>query len=171
MRFARNGIADRLTAERIGRFVDEHDAVRDQPLERRRRVVGEGADDFVIVVAVVGKTVGLDYRPVGKIAIEQFGRIDDAVFLLQTRAAAERYVSAAADAVTAEVILGLDHDHGVARFARGDCRRRARCAGPDHDDVRRMLPRQRQSRLCIGGGRSSELRAGQRGCGKAAASK
>ena len=46
MRFAQRRIADRLTAERIGRLIDEHDAVRDEKIERRRRVVGKCADDL-----------------------------------------------------------------------------------------------------------------------------
>ncbi len=58
-------------------------------------VVGEGADDLAVVVAVVGEAVGLDDRPVGQVAEQQVGRVLDAVFLLHAGAAAERNVAAA----------------------------------------------------------------------------
>ena len=58
-------------------------------------VVGEGADDLAVVVAVVGHAVRLDDRPVGEVLEQQVGRILDAVFLLHAGAAAERHVAAA----------------------------------------------------------------------------
>ena len=69
--FARHGIADRCRRRSVGRLVDEDDAMRDEPLERRGAVVGEGAHDLAIVVAIVGEAVRLDDRPVGQVAEER----------------------------------------------------------------------------------------------------
>ena len=111
-----------VPAERVGRLVDEDDAMRDEPFEGRRAVVGKGADDLAVVVAVIGKAVGLDHRPVGQVAEEQIRRIVDAVFLLRAGAAAERDIAAAGDGVAADVLFGLDQDDRRAGFARDDRR-------------------------------------------------
>ena len=79
----------------VRRPVDDLHAVREQEFERRHAVVGEGADDLAVVVAVGRKAVGLDHRPVGQVLEEQIGRILDAVFLLVAGAAAERQIAAA----------------------------------------------------------------------------
>ena len=100
---ARHRIADRIAADRIGRLVDEYDAVREQPFEGRGAVVGKGADDLAVVVAVVGKAVRTDHRPVGQIAEQEVRRIRDAVFLLDAGAAAERNIAAADDGVAADI--------------------------------------------------------------------
>ena len=89
-----------------------------QPFEGRRAVVGEGADDLAVVVAVIGKAVRLDHRPIGQVAEQQVGRVLDAVFLLHAGAAAERDVAAAAGGVAAGMRLRLDEDDRSASFAR-----------------------------------------------------
>ena len=70
---ARHGVADRIAADRIGRLIDEFDALCEQPFERRGAVVGEGADDLAVVVAVIGKAVRTDHRPIGQIAKQEVG--------------------------------------------------------------------------------------------------
>ncbi len=99
-----------LPPTRVRRLVDEDDAVRHQPLEGGGAVVGEGADDLAVVVAVIRKAVRLDHRPVGQVAEQQVGRIRDAVFLLHAGAAAQRHVAAAGDGVAADIGFGLDQD-------------------------------------------------------------
>ena len=66
--------------------------------------------DLAVVVAIIGKAVRLDHRPVGQVAEQQVGRIVDAVFLLHAGAAAQRHIAAAADGVAADMVLRLDHD-------------------------------------------------------------
>ena len=56
---ARHGVADRKAAAPVRRLVDEDDAVGEQKLEGRGAVVGEGADDLAVVVAIIGGAVGL----------------------------------------------------------------------------------------------------------------
>ena len=124
-----------VAAARVGRLVDEDDAMRDQEIEGGGAIVGKGADDLAVVVAVVGKAIGLDHRPIGEIAEDEIGRILDAVFLLRAGAAAERNVAAAADGVAADMLLRLDDDHRRAGLARDDRRREAHGAGADHHDV------------------------------------
>jgi hypothetical protein len=46
MHFARHRISHRIAAQRIRRLVDKDDAVCDQPLEGRRTVIREGANDL-----------------------------------------------------------------------------------------------------------------------------
>ena len=87
----------------VRRLVDEDHAMRDQPLIGGGAVVGEGADDLAIVVAVVGKAVGFDHRPIGEVAEQQVGRVLDPVLLLRAGAAAQRNVAAAGDRVAADV--------------------------------------------------------------------
>jgi len=89
--FARRGVADRVPTAFVGRLIDEHDAVRDEPLVCRHVVSANGAR-LAIVVAVIGMPVRFDDRPVGQVPEQQVGRVDDAVFLLRARAAAERNV-------------------------------------------------------------------------------
>ncbi len=150
--FPRHRIADRGSAEIVGCLVDEDDPVRDKPFERGRTVVGESADDFAIVVAVVGKAVRLDHRPIGQIAEQQVRGIVDAVFLLHAGAAAERHIAAARDGVAADILLGLDENDRGSSFARHNGGRQARCARTDDHDVCRVLPFGRRSRSLRGCG-------------------
>ena len=103
---ARHRDAD-LVADFVRLPVDDLDAMRQQEFERRHAVVGEGADDLAVVVAIGREAVGLDHRPVGQILEEQVGQILDAVFLLVAGAAAERQVAAAGDGVAADAVLAL----------------------------------------------------------------
>jgi hypothetical protein len=48
--------------------IGKNNTVGDQPFESCSAIVGEGANDFAIVVPVVRKAVRLDYRPIGEIA-------------------------------------------------------------------------------------------------------
>ena len=50
-----------LVPDLVRRPVDDLDAMRQQPLEGRHAVVGEGADDLAVVIAVGRKAVGLDH--------------------------------------------------------------------------------------------------------------
>ena len=137
---ARHRIADRAAAQRVRRLVDEDDAVRHQPFEDIGAVVGEGADDLAVVVAIVGKAVGLDHRPIGQVAEQEVGRILDAVFFLPAGAAAERDIAAAAGPVATGMGLGLDQDDRRASLARDDRGGKSRSARADHHDVRLALP-------------------------------
>ncbi len=121
--FPRHRIADRRAAEIVRRLVDEDDPMGDEPFESRRAVVGEGADDLAVVVAIVGKAVRLDHRPVGQIPEQQIRRVVDAVFLLHAGAAAERNVAAAGNGMAADILLGFDEDDRRARLARNNGRR------------------------------------------------
>jgi hypothetical protein len=120
--------------------MDEFDAMREQPFEGRGAVVGKGADDLAVVVAVIGKAVRPDHRPVGQIAEQEVRRIRDAVSLLDAGATAERDIATADDGMAADILLGFDKDYGTACFAcdnRGGqpCRPRA-----DHDDIGLAVP-------------------------------
>ena len=103
MHLARHRVADGIAASRVGRLIDEDHAMRHQPFEGGDAVVGEGADDLAIVVAVIGKAVRFDHRPIGQIAEQQVGRVLDAVLLLRAGAAAERNIAAAGDGVAADI--------------------------------------------------------------------
>ena len=112
----------------------------DQPFESRGAVVGKGADDLAVVVAVIGKAVWTDHGPVGQIAEQEVRRIRDAVFVLDAGATAERDIATADDGMAADIFLGFDKDYGTACFACDDrggqpCRPRA-----DHDDIGRAVP-------------------------------
>ena len=143
-----------LMADLVRRPVDNLDAVRQQKFECRHAVIGEGADDLAIVVAIGRKAVGLDHRPVGQIVEEQVGRIRDAVFLLVAGAAAERQVAARGDGVAADMRLRLDDDDRGAGFTRDDRGRHSGRARADDDNVglaiplRVNLPHSRLSDLC-----------------------
>jgi hypothetical protein len=117
---ARDRIPDRIAADRIGCLIDEFDAMREQLFERRDAVVGEGADDLAVVVAVIGKAVRTDHRPIGQIAEQEIRRIRDVVFLLDAGAAAERDIATADNGMAADIPLGFDEDYGTACFACGD---------------------------------------------------
>ena len=129
-----------LVADAVGRSVDDLHAVREQEFERCDAVVGKGADDLAVVIAIGRKAVGLDHRPVGEILEEQIGRILDAVFLLVAGAAAERQIAARGDGVAADMVLCLDDDDRSAGLARDDRGRHPGRAGPDHDDIGLAIP-------------------------------
>ena len=124
----------------FGLPVDDLHAVRQQEFERRHAVVGKGADDFAVVVAIGREAVGLDHRPVGQILEEQIGRILDAVFLLVAGAAAERQIAAGGDGVAADVVFRLDHDNRRAGFTGHDGGRKARRARADHHNIGLAIP-------------------------------
>jgi hypothetical protein len=149
---ARDGIADRAAAPRVGRPLDEHDAMRDEKIESRNVVVGESADELAIVVAIIGEAIRLDDAPVGEVAEEEIGRVGNAIFLLSVRAAAQRHISAAADRVAADMRLRLDDDDRASCLARDDRRRNARGTAADDHDVRQKRPfHRRWLALCQSG--------------------
>ncbi len=78
-------------------------------------MIGKGAHDFAVVVAVIRPAVVLHYGPVGEIGEYRVGRIGDAVFLLRTGAAAERHVAAADDRMAANIVVSFDDDHRTHR--------------------------------------------------------
>ena len=133
-----------LVPDLVRQPVDDLHAVRQQEFERRHAVVGEGADDLAVVVAIGRKAVGLDHRPVGQVAEQQVGRIRDAVFFLVAGAAAERQIAARGDGVAADMVFRLDDDDRAACFARDDRGRQAGGAGADDDDVGLAMPMVRQ---------------------------
>ena len=94
-----------LVSDFVRRPVDDLYAMGQQEFERRHAVVGKGADDLAVVIAIGREAVGLDHRPVGQVLEEQIGRILDAVFLLIAGAAAERQVAARGDGVAADMGL------------------------------------------------------------------
>jgi hypothetical protein len=157
-------IADRVAAARVRSLVHENHAVRDQPFVGGDAVVGEGADDLAIVVAIIGEAVGFDHRPVGEVVEQQIGRVLDAMLLLRAGAAAERHVATAGDGVAADMLLRLDHDDRRARLARDDRRRQARGAGADHHDIRFVGPVGWERCWLRGGGVRRRQGPGRTGC-------
>ena len=140
MHLARDGVADRDAAALVRRLVRERHAVFKEPVVSGHIVVGEGAHDLAVVVAIVRRSVGLYNRPVGQVAEQQVRRILDAVFLLRRGAAAEWHVAAAADRVAAHMRLDFNQDDGCAGFPRGNRCRNAGCAGPNDHDVCFVIP-------------------------------
>ena len=138
--FARHRVPHRAAAQRIGRLVDEHDAMRHEEFIGRRAIVGECADHLAVVEAVIGKAVGLHDRPVGQVLEDEVRGILDAPFLLIAGAAAERDIAAAADRMATRVTLRLDEDHRRTGLPRDDRRGKPRRARADHDDVGLPMP-------------------------------
>ena len=132
---ARHRVAHRVAATRVRCLVDEHHAVRHQPFVGGDAVVGESSDDLAIVVAVVGKAVGFDDRPIGEVVEHQVGRVLDAMLPLCAGAAAERNVAAAGDGMAADMRFGFDDDNGSARLAGGYRGGDAGRASTDDNDV------------------------------------
>ena len=112
----------------------------DEEFKGGRGVVRVGADDFFIVVAVVGEAVGLDHGPVGQVAEEDFGRILDAVLLLAAGAAAEGHIAAAQNGVAADVGVGVDHDDRCAMLDGGNGGGKPRGSRANHHYVGFLVP-------------------------------
>ncbi len=146
---ARHRVADPIPAAVVGRLVDEDHAMRDEPFEGGGAVVGEGADDLAVVVAVIGKAVAADHRPVRQVAEEEIGRVGDAVPGLSARASPQGDVATAGDGVAADIRLRLDQDHRGAGLARDDGRGQARRPRADHDDIRLARPSVRECSLLV----------------------
>src|SRR5579871_132398 len=123
MVLARSRVSGRARAAVVRGAVDEDHPMGHEPFERRRALIGEGADDLTVVVTVVREAVGLDDRPVSQIGKEQVRRIDDPVLLLHAGAAAQSDVAPADCRMAADVPVCLDHEHGCAAFSRRNGRR------------------------------------------------
>jgi len=54
-------ISEGVSAKCVGGFVDNNNAVGDQPFEGEGAVVGEGANDLAIVVPVIREAVRPDH--------------------------------------------------------------------------------------------------------------
>ena len=141
---SRRGITDGVAAATIRRFIHKDDSLRDQPFVGRSGVIGEGADDFAVVVAVIGEAVGFDDRPVGEVGEQDVGRIVDAVLFLGAGAAAQIHVAAAENGVAADVVIGVDQDHGGAILSGLNRGGQAGGAGSDDHDVRFAVPAARE---------------------------
>ena len=112
--------------------VGKLDAVRQQEIERSHALIAEGAHDFPVAETVI--------MPVGQIVEHAVRRILDAVFLLQTRAAAQSDVAAAFDGVSADVVVLVNHDDRGAQFGGGDGCGKSGGAGAHHHDVGGEVP-------------------------------
>ncbi len=89
MIFARSGISRGVRSGVVRSFVNKHYAVCDQPIAGCRAVVREGADDFLVVVSVIRKTVGLHDD---QFAVrEQQVSVNFTPFLLPRGSSAEHY--------------------------------------------------------------------------------
>lgn len=120
----------------------EHQAVRLEPVDGLRGVVDVEPQDLGI---------GLAMAHLHRVVVELLRRVDDALALLQPRAARRHHpageVQRAADAVRA-----LDHQHLRAARRRLVRERHAGRSGADHDDVEllaridRIAPRLRRLR-------------------------
>ncbi len=122
----------RAAVRSAGRSIGELNAVRQQKIKCRHAFVAEGAHDFPVAEAVI--------VPIHQVLEHMVGRIFDAVFFLQARAAAKRDVAAAFDRVPANVVVLLDHDHGGALLGGGNRGGKSRGAGPDYDYVGDEIP-------------------------------
>ena len=135
-----SGVAAGVAACGVRSFLHERDAVLDQPFVGQGALVGKGANDFLVVVAIIGKTVGLDDRPVRQVREQNIGRIDHSIFFLPARAAAQRDISAAQDGVPADVRVRVDQDHGRSAFGRLNRCGQSRGARADDYDIRFFVP-------------------------------
>ncbi len=123
------------------------------------RVVGPGAVQFAVVVAIAGDAGGVDHRPVGHIAEQAVGvvlqirrlhqrrRQSQAVgvgrrpvALLDRVAAAERGPAAAVDELAAHVEILVDHDDGSAEVAGADGGMQPDASRSEHDYVGFVIP-------------------------------
>jgi len=167
MHLARHRIAVRAAGAAVGNVLHELHAVLDQELEGLGAIVGEGADDFLVVVTIVRRAVGLNHRPVGQIPKHEVGRVIDAGLLLERRAAAKRNVCAAADCMTADIAIGIDDDDRGTRLLGHDRGRDACRARADDHNVGFTVPARRRLRCLRGGrGRRDEAAGCDRGAGK-----
>jgi len=129
-----------VPAKRVRRLLYKRDAVFDQPFVRLGAFVGKRADDFLVVVPIVGKPIGLDDGPIRQVREQKVRRVDHAIFFLPARAAAESHVSAAQDRVPADVRIRVDQNHGRAPFGRLNRRGQPRGARSNDDNVRFLIP-------------------------------
>src|SRR5438552_18478260 len=67
-------------------------------------------------------------------------RVLDSVFLLDTSAAAQRYIPSTQNRVPANTMVFFDNDYGGPLFPRHDGGRQARSSGAHDDDLRSMVP-------------------------------
>ena len=67
MIFPESGVPCRAGAKVVGGFLDKNHAVSDEPFEGWRAIVRKRANDFLVVVSVIGEAIGLNNRPVGKV--------------------------------------------------------------------------------------------------------
>jgi len=54
-----------LMSDAVRPPVDDLHAMREQEFESRHAIVGEGADDLAVIVAIRRKAIGLNHRPIG----------------------------------------------------------------------------------------------------------
>ena len=67
MIFPGSGVPSRTGPEVIGGFLDKNDTVSNEPFEGWRAIVSKGADNFFVVVTVIGEAVGFNHGPVGEV--------------------------------------------------------------------------------------------------------
>ena len=149
VRFPRHRVADRYPTG-LGRLINENDPLSDEPFEGPGAVVGEGANDFTVIVPVVGKTIRLNNRPVGQVAEQKVGRIVDAISLLDACSTTQADVATAGDGVAPNMVLGLDDDDGGSAFPCNNRSRKPGCARTNDDDIRLLLPPGWQMRSMCG---------------------
>lgn len=160
------GIAAGVPAQSVWRLFDKCDAMLDQPLVGLGAFVGKRADDFLVVVPVIGEPVGLDHGPIRQVRVQKIRRVHHSIFFLPARSAAESHVSAAQDRVPANVRIRVDQNYGRAPFGRLNRCGQAGCSRPNDNNVRFLIPvrgpsfclRYFHAKACEGRG------AGSRGC-------
>ena len=137
----------------------EPDVIVHHELPDLGRVVGPGAMELAVVVAVPGDAGGIDHRPVGHVPEQAVGvvfqilRLDarggqphalgvgrGAVPFLYGVAAAERGPAAAVHQLAADVEVLVDDEHGRPEIACPDGGMQPDAAGPEDDHVRFIVP-------------------------------
>ncbi len=137
----------------------EADVIVHHELPGLGSVVGPGAMELAIVVAVTGHARGIDDRPVGHVPEEKVGVVFQIRRLEQRRRqpqavgvgrrpvpflyrvpAAKRRPAAAVDQLAADVEVLVDHEHGCAEVARPDGGMQPHAARAKDNDIGFIIP-------------------------------
>ena len=137
----------------------EADVIVHHELPGLGRVVGPGAMQLAIVVAVAGDARGIDHRPVRHVPEQTVGIVFEIFGLEQRRrqphavgvgpgpvafldriAAAERRPTAAVHELAADIEVLVDHDHRCAEVPRPDRGMQPDAARAQDDDIGLVVP-------------------------------
>ena len=137
----------------------EADVIVQHELPHLGRIVGPGAMQLAVIVAITRDTRGIHHRPVGHVAeqavriIFQIFRLDDrrrephalridpgAITFLDGVTAAQRRPAAAVHELAADIVILVDDKHGGAKVAGPDCSVQTDASRPEHHDIGVIVP-------------------------------
>ena len=143
MEFTRCAAACAVSTGIVRLLVEERNADFNEPVIGWHRFFGDHRLHVTVIEAIVGKAVRERHGPVRQIFENRLRGVLNAVLLLHGIAAAQKRIALRNDGVTADIVVGINHENRKTLFDCANSSRNACGAGTDDNHVGLEVPLRR----------------------------